>query len=545
MLKLAPGLIFARDFRLLSPLAEGGMGAVYLAEQLSTGKRRALKVMQGSLVTDERSRARFVDEARVGARIASAHVVEVVGAGVDEATGLPWLAMELLDGEDMATLLRRRGPIPAGEVLALLDQACHALAAAHAAGVVHCDLKPENLFVARPRQAGVPFLVKVLDFGIAKLVREGQTAATVTSAIGTPLWMAPEQASTGAAVTPATDVWALGLIAFALLSGRPYWRTASAEGPAVNVMALLLEAAGGVVEPATIRSLALGGPPLPAGFDPWFARCVARDGWARFNNAAEAFTALERALGAPHAGTPQIGAAPMLPVMKTEAAGPLPAVSAPMAPTARTELAAVAMTAAPAEQLPPAVQRLKLASEPEDVVKRLRALAVRARREGILLANDNLGGALVPGLLGLVFAGLNGWLAVSASNYKALLGAVVIGGGLVGVSVWLVHRRTRRSVGTFLQPTGAYFVRADGGEATLYSWVSLRRVQLVEERMNGVYIGTNVEMDFGGEPLVIKAADLSIAIGLRKKYEALGEAAREAATRGAWSTLECADLLKF
>jgi tRNA A-37 threonylcarbamoyl transferase component Bud32 len=515
------------------------MGAVYVAEQLSTGKRRALKVMQGALVTEERSRARFIEEARVGARIASAHVVEVVGAGIDEASSMPWLAMELLDGEDLGALLRRRGPMPGGEVLALLGQACHALAAAHRAGVVHCDLKPENLFVARSQQAGVPFVVKVLDFGIAKLVREGQTAATVTSAIGTPLWMAPEQATAGAGIAPSTDVWALGLIAFALLSGRPYWRAANMAGPSVSVMALLLEVAGGAVEPATSRSMALGGPPLPVGFDAWFARCLDRESRARFRDAGEAFEALEQAIGASTGHGAPGASAPVLPAVKTEAAPPLAGAIGAM----KTEIASLPPAPALAERLPPAMQKLKLVEQPEVVVKRLRALAVRARREGILLGTDNLGGVLVPGLLGLVIGGLNGWQAVAAKNMTALLAAVAIGGGLVGLSAWLVHRRLRRSAGTFLQPTGAYFVRADGGEATLYSWVSLRRVQLVEERLNGVYIGTNVEMDFGGEPLVIAAADLATAMNLRRRYEALGEAAREAAARGAWATLEGADLL--
>jgi hypothetical protein len=231
--------------------------------------------------------------------------------------------------------------------------------------------------------------------------------------------------------------------------------------------------------------------------------------------------------------------------MKTEAASPLAGFGASGEPAARTEIALFERPPTPAERLPPAVQRLRLAELPDATVNRLRALAVRARREGRLLANDNLGGVLVPGLLGVVFAGLNGWQAVAARNVGAFLGALAVGGGLVGLSVWLVRRRMRRSAGTFLQPTGAYFVRADGGEATIYSWVSLRGVRLVEERLNGVYIGTNVEMDFGGEPLVIAAADLATAMGLHRKYSALGEAAREAASRGAWATLEGADLVEF
>ena len=92
MLQLVPGTVFARDFRVVAPLAEGGMGAVYVVEQLSTGKQRALKLMHPQLVADPKSRERFAQEARVASQIESDHVVEVVGAGVDEATGTPWLA---------------------------------------------------------------------------------------------------------------------------------------------------------------------------------------------------------------------------------------------------------------------------------------------------------------------------------------------------------------------------------------------------------------------------------------------------------------------
>src|SRR6188768_1119814 len=93
---LTAGAVFAGDFRIETPLAEGGMGSVYVAEQISTGQRRALKVMQPQLVPDERSRQRFLEEARIGSRIQSEHVVQVVAAGVDTASGVPWLAMELL-----------------------------------------------------------------------------------------------------------------------------------------------------------------------------------------------------------------------------------------------------------------------------------------------------------------------------------------------------------------------------------------------------------------------------------------------------------------
>jgi serine/threonine-protein kinase len=196
--RLDVGTVFARDFRVIRPLSEGGMGAVYVVEQLSTAQERALKVMLPQLVADAKARERFLQEARIGGQIKGDHVVQVVGAGIDQATQTPWLAMELLDGEDLAATMRRRGALPANEVLEIIEQLCDALGQAHALGIVHRDLKPENLFVQVSRRRGVPFTIKVLDFGIAKLVQENKTAATVTAAIGSPFWMAPEQAQRGA-----------------------------------------------------------------------------------------------------------------------------------------------------------------------------------------------------------------------------------------------------------------------------------------------------------------------------------------------------------
>ncbi|MBX3271451.1 MAG: AgmX/PglI C-terminal domain-containing protein [Sandaracinaceae bacterium] len=290
---LAPGTLFAGDFRVVRPLAEGGMGAVYVAEQLSTGKARALKIMHPALAPDATSRARFVEEARVGGKIASDHVVEVVGAGVDGPTGVPWLAMELLEGQDLGDVVRARGALPPAEVLELVRQLAHALGAAHRLGIVHRDLKPENLFVARSRRSAEGSVLKILDFGIARMVEGNQTAATVTSAIGSPLWMAPEQAQPGAKLRPATDVWALGLIVFHCLTGRSYWR--AANHPTFNLSALLVEALTLPLDPASARAAELGAH-VPPGFDAWFARCVDRDPMRRFADATAAADALGAAL---------------------------------------------------------------------------------------------------------------------------------------------------------------------------------------------------------------------------------------------------------
>ncbi len=291
LVQLTPGMVFAGDYEVLRPLAQGGMGAVYVVRQRSTAKQRALKVLHPQFAMDGPSRERFVQEARVAAEIDSDHVTEVVGAGVDPATNTPWIAMELLDGEELAVHVERVGALSAAAVYELCDQLCDALAKAHAKGIVHRDLKPENLFVAKARRRGVPFTVKVLDFGIAKAVADNATAAKVSRTIGSPLWMAPEQAQLGARLNPATDVWALGLIVFYLLTGKYYWRAPNAG--AADLMTVLNEVMLTPLDPASARAREYGvGHLLPAGFDRWFARCVDRYASRRWADASAAWEAL-------------------------------------------------------------------------------------------------------------------------------------------------------------------------------------------------------------------------------------------------------------
>ncbi len=284
--QLARGSLFAGDFRVVRPLSQGGMGAVYVVTQLSTGMPRALKLMLPSLVADPRMRERFTQEAKVGARIESEHVVSVVGAGVDTATGLPWLAMEMLRGQDLATLVRRSGALSRGQALGVMTQLSHAIGAAHDAGVVHRDLKPENIFVTESRRAGGEFTLKVLDFGIAKLAELAKTENT--QAVGSPLWMAPEQTEVGREIRPAADVWALGLIAYYILTGQMFWRAAGADG---TLTALLREIVLDPIPSASVRA-AQQGTSLPDGFDDFFAHTVVRDADTRFANAKAAFSAL-------------------------------------------------------------------------------------------------------------------------------------------------------------------------------------------------------------------------------------------------------------
>lgn len=289
MKELSPGTIVGGDFQVERLLSAGGMGAVYVARQLSTGSERALKIMHPSFVADPAMRERFSREARVGAMVPSDHVVQVVGAGVDPVLGVPWLAMELLAGENLAQYVARRGALPPHELVEILRPVCHALAAAHGRGIVHRDIKPENVFLATTQSTSHPMMVKVLDFGIARVSAGAETSST--AAMGTPMWMAPEQTELRSQVSPASDVWALGLLAFWLATGKVYWRAGNAGG--ASVPQLMREVLFEPLVPASARALELGVPvALPPGFDAWFARAVARDPAARFPSAAEAASAL-------------------------------------------------------------------------------------------------------------------------------------------------------------------------------------------------------------------------------------------------------------
>ena len=290
---LTPGTIVAGDFRIERALSEGGMGAVYVVEQLSTGSMRALKVIRTELLHQQKLRQRFEQEAKVTSRIASDHVVSVVAAGIDPTLQLPWIAMELLQGQTLADVVRDRGALPPSGALGILTQLAHAMDAAHRVGVVHRDLKPENIFLAESRRSGTPYFVKVLDFGIARVIREAQ--GSHTDSLGTPLWMAPEQAGNGEAVGPKTDIWALGLIVFFLLTGKPYWLSAREDGTALSIVK---EVCLNPLAKASTRAMELEtGVTLTAAFDAWFAGCVAREQDARFPSAGAAVVALRKALG--------------------------------------------------------------------------------------------------------------------------------------------------------------------------------------------------------------------------------------------------------
>jgi eukaryotic-like serine/threonine-protein kinase len=272
-------------------LGRGGMGVVYVVEHVRTGQRLALKLLALHSNPSPESIERFKREARTSSKIRSDHVVLVTDADVaPELDGAPFLVMELLEGRNLAQAVGDSSAEPK-DVVDWLRQVARGLGKAHELGIVHRDLKPENLFLAR-RDDGSP-LVKILDFGIAKMLAEGVTKTQSGQLIGTPLFMAPEQALGGdEPITLQTDLFALGLIAFRLLTGRSYWR----EGRLAQLVAQILFEP---VAPPSTRGSTLG----PA-FDEWFLQACHRDPSKRFPSAREMVEALAESLGLPRLASP-------------------------------------------------------------------------------------------------------------------------------------------------------------------------------------------------------------------------------------------------
>jgi serine/threonine protein kinase len=230
------------------------MATVYLGYDSDLDRPVAIKVLAENLAGDEAFRRRFLREARLSARLSHPNVVRVYDAG-EQADGRPYIVMELVDGETLAEVLRQRGPLPADETAALAVQACRGLAHAHAAGLVHRDVKPQNLLLQRDGT------LKVADFGIARAA-EGTALTQAGTVLGTAAYLSPEQAL-GQEATPAADVYSLGAVLYELLTGRPPYELDSladlAAKQAEGAITPVSELAPGVpprVEDAVMRSLA-------------------------------------------------------------------------------------------------------------------------------------------------------------------------------------------------------------------------------------------------------------------------------------------------
>jgi eukaryotic-like serine/threonine-protein kinase len=216
-----PGALIAGKYQVEAILGQGGMGVVVAARHLALRQRVAIKFLLPAGLRLPGARERFLREAQAAAALQSDHVARVLDVGTLE-TGAPYLVMEHLSGADLSQLLKTHGSLPVAEAVDILLQACEAIREAHSLGIIHRDLKPQNLFILT--RSGAPF-VKVLDFGLSKLpVQPGEApeaSLTATELVmGSPQYMSPEQIRSLKHVDARTDIWALGVILYQLLTGR-------------------------------------------------------------------------------------------------------------------------------------------------------------------------------------------------------------------------------------------------------------------------------------------------------------------------------------
>jgi serine/threonine-protein kinase len=277
-----PGDVLVGKYRVERVLGVGGMGVVVAAHHLQLDEKVALKFLRLTALGNAEWVARFDREARALVKIKSEHVARVIDVGKLE-NGAPYMVMEYLEGADLDAWLQQRGLMSVEQATEFLLQACEAIAEAHALGIVHRDLKPANLFCVR-RADGL-LAIKVLDFGISKMTAPGTSSADLgmtqgTAAIGSPLYMSPEQIQSSRGVDARTDLWSLGVILFELVTGRLPFEAETVTELAVHI------ATAPSPSPRSFRA------DLPEGFERVVMRCLEKDRDRRFQNVAELAVAL-------------------------------------------------------------------------------------------------------------------------------------------------------------------------------------------------------------------------------------------------------------
>ncbi len=212
------GDILAGKYKVEKILGMGGMGVVVAAEHIALSQKVALKFVLPGALSDAQSVERFLREARAAVRLKSEHVAKVLDVGTLE-NGAPYMVMEYLEGADLGSVLSERGPLPIEAACDYVVQACEAVAEAHSLGIIHRDIKPQNLFLTQ-RVGGGP-MIKVLDFGVSKVTGPSSKNLTQTTAVmGSPLYMSPEQMRSSRNVDPRSDVWAMGVVLYEMITGH-------------------------------------------------------------------------------------------------------------------------------------------------------------------------------------------------------------------------------------------------------------------------------------------------------------------------------------
>lgn len=277
-----PGDVLLGKYRVDRVLGKGGMGMVVAAQHVQLGGLFAIKIMLPEMLDNPEAVGRFLREAQASSRLRSEHVVRVHDVGTLE-NGIPYMVLEYLEGQDLDRELTSRGVLGVGQSAAYLAQVAEALIEAHAAGIVHRDLKPANLFLTR--RANGSSCIKVLDFGISKDVTAGNQAAqklTQTGSImGSPHYMSPEQLIDSKNVDARSDIWALGIILYELVTGRMPFHAETMPEIVARVLSTTPPA------PITLR------PDLPPAFEAIILKCIEKERDNRFQSVQEFLNALK------------------------------------------------------------------------------------------------------------------------------------------------------------------------------------------------------------------------------------------------------------
>ncbi len=287
------------NIQLVRLIGKGGMGTVWAAKNLNLGSLVAVKMLDRSYIADEKSVARFKQEAQRAASISSPHITNVQDYGVTSSDE-PYIVMELLQGETVGRCIKRCGPLPIAEVSEIVEQTALGLQAAHIKGVVHRDIKPENLFLT-DNQGKI--FVKILDFGIAKkldVLPELTLKTTTGLMVGTPAYMSPEQYIDPGTVDLRTDLWSLGVVTYEALTGmRPF------SGQTMYGLALAITE-GSFVRPTLHR------PELPESIDDWMQKTLSKKQTDRFASVKEMAESLMAILN-PRAIRTRVSSLPPIP----------------------------------------------------------------------------------------------------------------------------------------------------------------------------------------------------------------------------------------
>jgi serine/threonine-protein kinase len=328
-------MLVTPSVKLVQPLRSGGMATVWIAEHLTLKTSVVVKFISEQLAGNEEALTRFSREAAAAAAVKSPHVVQMFDHGIIDGT--PFIVMELLEGEDLRTRLQRAGALSLGEVETIVSQTCKALGQAHRAGIVHRDIKPDNMFLCRSEDGEV--FVKLLDFGIAKKDdASGMSATRTGSVMGTPYYMSPEQVIGLKNIDLRTDIWSLGVVAFEAMTGVKAF-----NGETLGALAVAITH-GPMPVPSRCN------PGLPPTIDEWFARACARDPQYRFASAKDMSSTLRGiVVGLPPTASgslPRVSSSITVPIATVHRPGP------PMANTTTSPLLAQAQYSQPPMKSP-------------------------------------------------------------------------------------------------------------------------------------------------------------------------------------------------